>query len=183
MTGPTERPVGGAEGPSGAGVAVIALGANLGDPDRALRQAATALARLGWVTAASDVYRTEPVGGPPGQPAYRNAVLVMRPAPAWGSPERFLLALLALEAAAGRVRRERWGPRLLDLDLVSFGNVERRTPDLALPHPEAIRRAFVMIPLAQAWPQWRGPDGRSARAIAEGLGGAGVERTGVPLWP
>jgi 2-amino-4-hydroxy-6-hydroxymethyldihydropteridine diphosphokinase len=164
-------------------VAVIALGANLGDPDHALRTAATALARLGRVTAASDVYRTDPVGGPPGQPAYRNAVLVMRPAPAWGTPERLLLALLALEAAAGRVRRERWGPRLLDLDLVSFGNAERRAPDLVLPHPEATRRAFVMIPLAQAWPQWRAPDGRSAHAIAGGMRGAGVERTGVPLWP
>jgi 2-amino-4-hydroxy-6-hydroxymethyldihydropteridine diphosphokinase len=162
---------------------VVALGANLGEPERTLRSAARAIARLGRVVAASELYRTEPVGGPEGQPAFLNAVLVLVPAPAWSSPERLLHALLALEGAAGRVRRERWGPRLLDLDLIAFEGALRAGRDLALPHPRATERAFVMIPFAEVWPEWRAPDGRTARAIAAGLDAAGVWPTGVPVWP
>jgi 2-amino-4-hydroxy-6-hydroxymethyldihydropteridine diphosphokinase len=182
VTDPTDAASGAGEGP-GAHDAVVALGANLGDGERALRAAAAALARLGRVLRASEIYRTEPVGGPPGQPPFRNAVLVLRPAPAWASPERLLDALLALEVAAGRVRTERWGPRLLDLDLIGFGSCARRSRDLVLPHPHATERAFVMIPLAQAWPTWLSADGRSARWVADYLGDDGVEPTGVPLWP
>jgi 2-amino-4-hydroxy-6-hydroxymethyldihydropteridine diphosphokinase len=162
---------------------VVALGANLGDPADALRRAARALARLGRVLRASNLYETESVGGPPGQPPYRNAVVVLRPAPAWASPERLLHALLALETAAGRRRGPRWGPRLLDLDLISFGDEVRRGPDLVLPHPSATERPFVMIPLAQAWPSWRAPDGRSALSIATRLSAEGVARTETPVWP
>jgi 2-amino-4-hydroxy-6-hydroxymethyldihydropteridine diphosphokinase len=172
-----------AEEATGGPLAVVALGANLGDPERALRAAARALARLGAVVAASELYRTQPVGGPPGQPLYRNAVMVLAPAPPWRTPERLLRALLALEVAAGRDRRERWGPRVLDLDLISLGAETRAAGELVLPHPRAAERAFVMVPLASCWPGWRDAAGRRADAIVQRLDLRGVEATGRALLP
>ncbi|CAN5683893.1 2-amino-4-hydroxy-6-hydroxymethyldihydropteridinediphosphokinase [soil metagenome] len=170
--------------PEGGPRAVVALGANLGRPEQALRRAAATLARLGHVLAASSLYRTRPVGGPPEQPHYCNAVLVLRPAPPWSTPEHLLSALLAIEVAAGRTRRERWGPRSLDLDLITFEGEERRGRELHLPHPRASERAFVMIPLAEIWPAWRGPGGGArAEEVAAALDASGVEATDVPLWP
>jgi 2-amino-4-hydroxy-6-hydroxymethyldihydropteridine diphosphokinase len=171
----------GEEAFEGEEAAVVALGANLGDPRRALRAAAAALARLGAPLAASRLYRSPAVGGPPGQPDYLNAVLVLRPAPAWATPERLMSALLALEVGAGRVRRERWGPRVLDLDLIAFGRARRAERELVLPHPRAPERPFVMIPLAEAWPGWTFPDGRTAAQIAAHLPRAGLEATGEPV--
>ena len=138
----------------GGGLALIALGANLGDPRAALRQARDVLADVGGVQATSWLYRTAPVGGPPGQPEYLNAALsLLTPL----SPQALLLALLGIEALSGRVRLERWGPRLLDLDLIGYGQQALHTPRLTLPHPEAFARAFVLAPLADVAPGWRHP--------------------------
>ena len=135
-------------------LALIALGANLGDPRAALRQAKNVLADVGEVQATSWLYRTAPVGGPPGQPEYLNAALsLFTPL----SPQALLLALLGIEALSGRVRLERWGPRLLDLDLIGYGQRALHTPRLTLPHPEAFVRAFVLAPLADVAPGWRHP--------------------------
>ncbi len=144
----------------------MALGANLGDPAATLAAALGALACLGSVDGVSRLWATDPVGGPPDQPMYLNAVVGWRPAPAWGCPERALAALLAIEAGLGRVRREPWGPRHLDLDLLDWrdGCSGGRRPRLrrpVLPHPRAHERAFVLVPWAEVAPAWRYLPGRS----------------------
>jgi 2-amino-4-hydroxy-6-hydroxymethyldihydropteridine diphosphokinase len=164
-------------------LAVVALGANLGDRVGSLRGAAAAIARLGRVDAASGIYETAPVGGPTGQDPYLNAVLVVAPSPPWASPRRLLDALLALEVGVGRVRRERWGPRVLDLDLIAFGTLVEVGPELTIPHPHAHERAFVMVPLAEAYPGWQAPGGERAGAVARRLDARGVRRTELSLWP
>src|SRR5689334_14785383 len=93
---------------------VIGLGANLGDPERALRSAVCELAGWGQALGISRLYRSASVGGPP-QPDFCNAALRLR----FGGDAHTLLArLLRVELAAGRVRTERWGPRTLDLDIL-----------------------------------------------------------------
>jgi 2-amino-4-hydroxy-6-hydroxymethyldihydropteridine diphosphokinase len=133
----------------------VALGANLGDPLKSLRWARRALAEVGRLEGASSLYRTAPVGGPPGQPDYLNAVLELAPFEA--CPERFLEVLLELERRYGRVRTERWGPRTLDLDLLAWGERVQQSPTLVLPHPRMMGRAFVLAPLCELAPAWRHP--------------------------
>jgi 2-amino-4-hydroxy-6-hydroxymethyldihydropteridine diphosphokinase len=118
----------------------IALGSNLGDREGSLRFAREAIGRLETTTvvAASAVEETAPLG-PPGQPAYLNQMLLVETAL---EPRALLAALLAIEAQAGRVRRERWGPRTLDLDIVRFGARTVREPGLTIPHPELPNRDF-----------------------------------------
>jgi len=108
------------------------------------------------VAARSALYRTVPVGGPAGQRAYLNAVIGLRP-PEGMDPGGLLAALLAIERAQGRQRRERWGPRTLDLDLLALGDVVLDTPALRLPHPRMMGRAFVLVPLCEAAPRWTHP--------------------------
>jgi 2-amino-4-hydroxy-6-hydroxymethyldihydropteridine diphosphokinase len=134
-------------------------------------RAIAALAALGAVEAASGAWTTAPVGGPPDQPDYLNAVVRWRPARAWATPANALAALLAIEAGLGRRRRERWGPRTLDLDLLDgagwcpagrAGLGVRPT----LPHPRAADRPFVLVPWAEVAPDWPAPVG--ARPAASG---------------
>jgi len=134
-------------------VAYVGLGANLGEPRQQLQEA---IARLHTteeieVVRASSFYRTPPLG-PPGQPWYINAVIQVRTRL---TPEELLRVLHRVEEDLGRVRRERWGPRLIDLDLLLYNGVILSGPDLCLPHPEMHKRSFVLMPLAeiasQAW--------------------------------
>ena len=126
--------------------AVLSLGANLGDRAAALRTAMTALADDGLV-ARSTLYETPP-WGPVEQPPYLNAVVVVRgPRDAAG----WLARAHELEQVAGRVREERWGPRTLDVDVVTVTAddgtpVLSDDPELTLPHPRAHERAFVLVP-------------------------------------
>lgn len=133
----------------------LGLGSNL-DPEPAtglrdrleMLQAATdAIAEGFTVRQSSRVYETEPVGGPEGQPAYLNAVLELD---GEGHTAREMLtACLAIEDDLGRVRAERWGPRTIDIDLLSFGNERCDDPDLQLPHPRMHQRMFVLAPLME----------------------------------
>ncbi len=151
--------------------AFIALGANLGEPLVTLRRAKGDLAALGTLTGVSRLYRTAPVGGPPGQPEYLNAAVRLETDLA---PADLLAALHAAEARAGRVRRERWEARSLDLDLILYGNRVQDTPGLTLPHPRAWERAFVLAPLADLGLELRHPVTRETvgAALARvGLGG------------
>jgi 2-amino-4-hydroxy-6-hydroxymethyldihydropteridine diphosphokinase len=124
----------------------VALGSNLGDRWHQLRGAA---AGLPDVVAVSPVYETEPVGGPPGQGRYLNAVVELDTDL---SPRQLLAVCRRLEDAAGRVRAERWGPRPLDADVLLVGDLHVDDPDLQVPHPRMWERAFVLVPLADLAP-------------------------------
>jgi 2-amino-4-hydroxy-6-hydroxymethyldihydropteridine diphosphokinase len=132
--------------------AFLGLGANLGDRRTTLREAVAALPD---VVAVSPVYETEPVGGPAGQPSYLNLVveLVTR-----RSPRELLELAHDREAAAGRVRQERHGPRTLDVDVLWIDGVTVDEPDLVVPHPRMHERRFVLAPLADLAPDLVAPD-------------------------
>jgi len=136
--------------------AFLGLGANLGDRRATLR---AAVAALGDVVAVSPVYETDPVGGPPGQPAYLNLVVELDTD---RSPRELLEEARRLEATAGRVREERWGPRTLDVDVLLVGDLVVDEPDLVVPHPRMAERAFVLVPLADLAPELV-PERREAR--------------------
>lgn len=130
------------------GNAAIALGGNLGDPTAAFAEAARRFSAVGRVVAKSALYETPPLGPP--QPTFLNAVLLLD-TPL--EPEPLLDVMLTVERALGRVRREKWGPRTLDLDLVAYDERALSTPRVTVPHPEAHRRAFVLVPLAEVAPE------------------------------
>ena len=130
--------------------AVLALGSNLGDRQDILQGGVDALAGIDGVrlTGVSPVYETVPVGGPP-QPDYLNAVVLA----AISIPSRELLDRLhEVEAAFDRVRLVRWGPRTLDIDIITVAGEHSDDPDLTLPHPRAHERAFVLAPWHDADP-------------------------------
>lgn len=131
--------------------AFLALGSNLGDRWAHLRRA---VAGLPGVVAVSPVYETDPVGGPPGQGPYLNAVVEL----ATDLTPRGLLELAKrLEAEAGRTPGERWGPRPLDVDVLLVGDLVVDEPDLQVPHPRWRRRPFVTVPLADLAPDLVAP--------------------------
>ncbi|MGH9079085.1 MAG: 2-amino-4-hydroxy-6-hydroxymethyldihydropteridine diphosphokinase [Acidimicrobiales bacterium] len=133
--------------------AFLGLGSNLGDRWSHLRRAVDQL-RAGTrapVTAVSSVYETEPVGGPEGQDPYLNLVVELAVAPG-ADPFRLLEECRRLEAAAGRVRAARWGPRTLDADVLWIDGVSIDDPDLTVPHPRWRERRFVLAPLLELAP-------------------------------
>jgi 2-amino-4-hydroxy-6-hydroxymethyldihydropteridine diphosphokinase len=159
--------------------AVIALGSNIGDRRDILQGAADAIVGIGGVrlTASSPVYETVPVGGPP-QPDYLNAVVL---ADITISPRELLDQLHEVEAAFDRVRLVRWGPRTLDLDIITVAGERSDDPDLTLPHPRARERGFVLAPWHDADPDAVLPGhGRVADLLA-GVDTAGLRRSGPPL--
>jgi 2-amino-4-hydroxy-6-hydroxymethyldihydropteridine diphosphokinase len=153
---------------------VLALGSNLGDRLGHLRRGVRLLCgdgALGCV-AVSSVYETDPVGGPP-QDDYLNAVLLA--VTALPGPE-ILRRGQAAEAALARVRAQRWGPRTLDVDVISCGSEISADPVLTLPHPRARERAFVLVPWLEIAPDAVLPgQGRVADLLAA-IGTAGVRR-------
>ncbi|MEZ5185116.1 MAG: 2-amino-4-hydroxy-6-hydroxymethyldihydropteridine diphosphokinase [Candidatus Nanopelagicales bacterium] len=155
----------------------LSLGANMGDRLAALQSAVTALSAMGDIVGVSDVYETEPVGGPE-QPPYYNAVVVLDTT---RTAEQVLQAAHAAEQARGRTREIRWGARTLDIDVLAYGQTVSEDPELTLPHPRATQRAFVMIPWAQVDPQFQLPDGRSVESVGAGLSSRGVGRLGPLL--
>ncbi len=130
--------------------AFIGLGANLGNPAAQLQAAVTALAALPGtqLLRVSRSYRSSAIG-PAGQPDYCNAVAAVE---SELTPLALLDALLAIEDAAGRVRGERWGARVLDLDLLLHGQTVCSSERLTLPHPELAFRDFVLWPLTEIAP-------------------------------
>jgi 2-amino-4-hydroxy-6-hydroxymethyldihydropteridine diphosphokinase len=127
--------------------AFLALGSNLGDRRAHIEAAIEAMPD---VVAVSPVYETEPVGGPDGQGPFLNAVVELDTAL---SPRELLELCQRLEAAAGRVRTERWGPRTLDVDVLLVGDLTVNEPDLVVPHPRMWERDFVLRPLADLAPE------------------------------
>lgn len=136
-------------------VALIAFGGNLGECHEAF-VAARKNIDLGGVTviASSPLYRTEPIGGPKGQPDYLNSVIHVETTL---SPLQLLNRCHELERQAGRQRLEHWGARTLDLDLLIYGQLVCSTPGLILPHPRLHQRRFVLAPLCALVPAWQHP--------------------------
>lgn len=125
--------------------AFLGLGSNIGDRRAILREAVGAIPDL---IAVSPVYETDPVGGPE-QDAYYNIVVELRTV---RSPRELLELCHRLEQAAGRVRRIRWGPRTLDVDVLLVGDAVVDDDDLTVPHPRMTTRNFVMAPLLDLAP-------------------------------
>lgn len=152
----------------------VSIGANLGDRLAALQYAVDTLAEVGTLLAVSEVYETDPVGGPE-QPEYYNAVVVLQ---TQHPPLEVLACAHRAEQGKGRTREVRWGARTLDVDVLAYGQLVSDDPDLTLPHPRATQRSFVMVPWAQIDPDFLLPDGRSVATVAALLPTAGVRRTG-----
>jgi 2-amino-4-hydroxy-6-hydroxymethyldihydropteridine diphosphokinase len=129
--------------------AFIGLGSNLGDRRALLRQAVEALRAKDDVVGVSPLYETEPVGGPEGQGSYLNLVVELSTS---DTPRGLLERCRALEAAAGRVRTVRWGPRTLDADVLWVEGWHVDEGDLTVPHPRLWQRRFVVQPLADLAP-------------------------------
>ncbi len=141
----------------------VGVGSNLGDSGQVVFEACQRVIHLGSEGRTSSLYRTAPRGGPP-QPPYCNAVAVF--STAW-TPFQVLGLLRRIEAQFGRTRRQRWGPRILDLDLLLFGDRIVRHPRLTVPHPRLTERQFVLEPLFELSPDLALPDGRTIRALRE----------------
>ena len=129
------------------------LGSNLGDKRRNLDRAIAVMTAAGLVHGIrrSALYRTEP-WGPVAQDWYVNACAV---GTTEVPPAELLVRVKALETALGRVETVRWGPRVIDIDILYYGGVTLKQPNLTLPHPGLLVRPFVLIPLAQLRPDLR----------------------------
>lgn len=137
--------------------AYVGLGSNLGEREANVRRALARLQELGPVRA-SAFYETDPVGVTD-QPKFINAVAELQTEL---GPRRLLERLLEIERELGRDRtsERRWGPRLIDLDLLLYGSEEVDEPGLTVPHPRLAERRFVLEPLHELAPQLVLPDGR-----------------------
>lgn len=128
--------------------AYLSLGSNLGERLETLRAAVLSLERLEGVEleAVSSLYETSPVGGPPGQPPYLNAVVLLR---SNLDPGSMLGSCHEIEDSSGRTRGGRWGPRTLDIDILTWGDLALDTEELVVPHPLLYERLFVLEPLLE----------------------------------
>lgn len=159
--------------------AFLGLGSNLGDRLGNLAQAVRQLNDSPQieVSQVSSVYETAPVGVSE-QPDFLNLVATVSTTV---TPHELLDRCLAIEQALGRIRRERWGPRIIDMDLLVFGDERIDEDRLTLPHPRMAERAFVVIPLAEIDPDLR-IAGSPAREIATRLGPEGIRKIGPLKW-
>lgn len=153
--------------------AYLALGANLGQPRETMRAAIMALHAHRDIAPidpdqVAGLYRTRPVGGPTGQPDYVNTALGLDTSL---SPHELLDVVLGIEASLGRKRRERWGPRVIDIDILLCGDTRCADARLTLPHPRMHERRFVLEPLTDIAaelvpPGWQESIARTARRWA-----------------
>jgi 2-amino-4-hydroxy-6-hydroxymethyldihydropteridine diphosphokinase len=142
--------------PAGMTTAYVALGSNLGDREQILRDALDAMRKLPGVsvTRVSTFLENPAVGGPPDSPPFLNAVAEVQTSL---SARQLLHGLLQIEQSLGRVRREKWEPRVIDLDLILFGEETIHEDGLTVPHPLMHKRRFVLEPLAEVAPDARHP--------------------------
>lgn len=150
----------------------VALGSNQGDRLDNLIRAVEAMRDFSLVQIVSSLYETEPVGGPD-QGRFLNAVVIVECDLA---PLELLDRLQEIERAGGRVRSIKWGPRTLDLDIVASDGPTHHDERLTLPHALASERAFVLVPLAEIWPDVLVGDSVTADTALQGLDRSGVER-------
>jgi 2-amino-4-hydroxy-6-hydroxymethyldihydropteridine diphosphokinase len=132
-------------------IAYIGIGSNLNNPVRQVRRAIDALRTFGELVIVSSLYRTKP-WGKEDQPPFVNAVVALDTKK---GPRELLYALKGLEREFGRITQgERWGPRVIDLDILMYGDQQLYYRDLRVPHPRLRQRAFVLVPLAEIAPQY-----------------------------
>jgi 2-amino-4-hydroxy-6-hydroxymethyldihydropteridine diphosphokinase len=157
----------------------LGLGSNLGDRVAHLRRAVELLGeRDVRVVRSSRVYETDPVGGP-AQHDYLNAVIEGETDL---DADGLLGACRSVEDTMGRVRSERWGPRVIDVDVLTYGRKEIDTPDLQVPHPRMHERAFVLVPLLELDADPPLPGGRRVDGLRLGPSALdGVRLYGPPL--
>jgi len=155
-------------------IASIALGANIGEPERQVEAGCAAIAALPEtrLLMRSSLYRSAPVGYAD-QPDFINAVVQVETGL---SPRQLLKALLEIERAHGRVRDFPNAPRTLDLDIVLYGDVVLHEPGLTIPHARMLERAFVLVPLAEIAPDAVIPGHGVARELAGSVDAAGMVR-------
>jgi 2-amino-4-hydroxy-6-hydroxymethyldihydropteridine diphosphokinase len=159
--------------------AYIGLGSNLEDPRSQIRRASAGLQALAGtrLIRVSPLYRSTPLGPVP-QPDFVNAVAAVL---TQLEPRALLGELLALEKAMGRpAERERWGPRIIDLDLLIYGRERRVEPGLTLPHGGIVQRNFVLYPLCDLAPDLEVPGLDRVAELKGRLASEGLERLGEP---
>jgi 2-amino-4-hydroxy-6-hydroxymethyldihydropteridine diphosphokinase len=155
--------------------AYVALGSNLSDPRAQVERAFDGLSMMAdtRLVARSGLWLTRP-HGPQDQPDFVNAAAGLVTTLA---PREFLASLQALEQRLGKVEpAQRWGPRVIDLDLVVFGDLSMSEPGLTLPHPGLHQRKFVLYPLCEIAAELWVPGLARVRRLREGVSSAGIER-------
>ena len=154
-------------------IAYIALGANIGDSLSNMRAAVKALDLDGncRVTQVSSLYKTAPVGYRD-QPEFLNAVVELRTTL---SPGELLAVCDKIERRIGRKRTIRWGPRVIDIDILLYDDMTLCDGDLVLPHPRMMERSFVLVPLAEIAPELTLEGSLSARDAARRMPSGGIE--------
>lgn len=154
----------------------LGLGSNLGDRVKTIRKAKEMISSIPGVSvsSSSSLYETEPVGISD-QPMFINAVLEVETDL---SPKELFSKLKDIEAKLGRTKTIRWGPRVIDIDILLYGKRIIEGKDLTIPHPEMAKRGFVLVPLCEITPEVRHPKlEKTIRELADGLGDfRGVEK-------
>lgn len=152
----------------------IALGSNLGDSRATIDAALETIAQTPGIALAARSHHYQTVAVGPPQPDYINACALLKTNL---TPQPLLKMLLAIEAQFGRIRRERWGARTLDLDLLLFDRVVMDVPGLQVPHPRLVDRAFVLVPLAEIASDWVEPvSGKSIAQLVQAVDCSGVHK-------
>lgn len=128
---------------------ILHLGSNIGDRSSHLARARESLAELGTILQMSSIYETEPWGNKD-QPWFLNQAVELFTKL---EPEALLLAINQIEQSSGRERKEKWGPRSLDIDIIFYGDLCVKSDTLTVPHPRAHERSFVLIPLLDICPE------------------------------
>lgn len=140
-------------------IAIIALGSNLDDPAKQLNRAFDSLGQLpsSKLVRRSSVFQSKPLG-PQDQDVYCNAAATLETDL---DAVSLLSELQAIETSFGRIKTRHWGERVIDLDIIFFGQhiIQSRVPDLSVPHPQALKRDFVCEPILEIEPLWILPDG------------------------
>lgn len=126
----------------------LLLGSNLGDRKENLLQAQNSIGHFGTILATSSLYQTQAWGNTH-QPDFINQVIQISYEK---SPQQLLTEVLALENEMGRLRTEKWGPRIIDIDILFFGQVTLAEKNLIIPHPEIAKRRFTLLPLVEIAP-------------------------------
>ncbi|MGQ9855760.1 MAG: 2-amino-4-hydroxy-6-hydroxymethyldihydropteridine diphosphokinase [Fervidobacterium sp.] len=144
----------------------IGIGTNLGDRERNIQEAIERIGKIGNIISTSDVIETEPYGKTD-QPNFLNCVIEIDTNL---SPEELLDALLNIEKEMGRVRVEKWGPRIIDLDIIFYGNIIVESEKLRIPHYDFENRIFFVKPMVQIAPDFTHPTSfRKVTEILESL--------------